>query len=147
MHFLPITFALVLIAGSMTAMQAPTNALLARAMGSPVSAALVSFLVGTVALLLIVLIAAPRPDPAAMKALPWWAWIGGLYGAVFVTVAAFAAPRIGVGALLITLIAGQLIVAVLLDHFGALGLPRRPIDVSRVAGLALVVAGVFLVRR
>lgn len=147
MHFLPFTFALVVVAGAMTALQAPTNAVLARATGSPVSAALVSFLVGTAALVLVVSFWAPRPDAAALRALPWWAWVGGLYGAVFVSVAAFAAPRIGVGALLITLIAGQLVVAVLLDHFGAMGLDRRPIDLFRVAGLVLVVAGVVLVRR
>lgn len=147
MHVVPFTFLLVIVAGAMTALQAPTNALLARAMGSPVSAALVSFLVGTAALVLVVAWAAARPDADALRALPWWAWIGGLYGAVFVSVAAFAAPRVGVGPLLIMLIAGQLIVAVLLDHFGAMGLERRPIDLARVGGLVLVVAGVVLVRR
>ena len=146
MHFLPLVL-LILFAGALTALQAPTNAMLARAADSPVSAALISFLVGTLALAAIVLAFAPRPDPAALRALPWYAWLGGLYGAVFVSVAAFGAPRIGVGLLLTLLIAGQLAAAVLLDHFGAMGLPRQPIGLSRIAGLLLIVAGVVLIRK
>jgi transporter family-2 protein len=77
---------------------------------------------------------------------PWYAWLGGLYGAFFVGVAAFAAPRIGVGVLLTAAVAGQLAAAVVLDHYGLLGLARHPISVTRVAGVLLVFAGAWLVR-
>jgi transporter family-2 protein len=138
---------LVFIAGAMVAVQAPTNAMLAKAGGSPVLAALISFVVGTIALLVVWLASGNRPGTAAFGGLPWYAWIGGLYGAVFVGVAAFAAPRIGVAQLITIGIAGQIAMALLLDHFGALGLPREPINLGRVAGAALVIAGVVLVRR
>jgi transporter family-2 protein len=138
---------LVFFAGAMVAIQAPTNAILAKAGGSPVLAALISFAVGTVALAIAWLGSGNRPGTAAFAGLPWYAWIGGLYGAVFVGVAAYAAPKIGVAPLITIGIAGQIGMALLLDHLGALGLTREPINLGRLAGAALVIAGVVLVRR
>jgi transporter family-2 protein len=138
---------LVLFAGGMIALQAPTNAMLARAGGSPVLAALISFAVGTAALLVVWLVSGSRPGTAAFAGLRWYAWIGGLYGAIYVAVAAFAAPRIGLASLITVGIAGQIAMAMWLDHVGALGLPRDPISLGRVAGATLVVVGVVLVRR
>ena len=143
--FLPIL--LVLLAGGMIALQAPTNAILARAGGSPVLAALISFAVGTVTLLLVWLANGNRPRVGAFGGLPPYAWLGGAYGALYVAVAAYAAPRLGLAALITIGIAGQIAMALLLDHFGALGLPREPINLGRIAGVALVFAGVVLVRR
>jgi transporter family-2 protein len=138
---------LVFVAGGMVAIQAPTNAMLAKAGGSPVLAALISFAVGTLALMLAWLASGNRPASAAFAGLPWYAWIGGLYGAVFVAVAAYAAPRIGLASLITIGIAGQIAMALWLDHLGALGLPREPINPGRLLGAALVLAGVVLVRR
>lgn len=138
---------LVLAAGGMISLQAPTNAMLARAGGSPVLAALISFAVGTLALLFVWLGSGNRPAPASFAGLPWYAWIGGMYGAVYVAVAAYAAPKIGLASLITIGIAGQIATALLLDHLGALGLPREPISVGRILGAVLVVAGVILVRR
>lgn len=138
---------LVFIAGGMVSLQAPTNAMLGKAGGSPILAALISFTVGTAALLLVWLATLNRPSPSSFAGLPWYAWIGGLYGAVFVAVAAYAAPRIGVASLITIGIAGQIAMALWLDHIGAMGLVREPINVGRVAGAALVLAGVILVRR
>jgi bacterial/archaeal transporter family-2 protein len=138
---------LVLAAGGMIALQAPTNAILSRAGGSPVVAALISFAVGTVALLLVWLASGNRPRAAAFAGLPPYAWFGGAYGALYVAVAAYAAPRLGLAALITIGIAGQIAIALLLDQFGALGLPREPINLGRIAGALLVIAGVVLVRR
>ncbi|HZH44908.1 MAG TPA: DMT family transporter [Lysobacter sp.] len=142
-----LTILLVLIAGGMVALQAPTNVMLAKAGGSPVLAALISFAVGTATLLVVWLASGNRPGLAPFAALPWYAWIGGVYGAIFVAVAAFAAPRIGLAALITIGIAGQILMALWLDHFGALGMPRMPISPARIAGALLVVVGVVLVRR
>jgi transporter family-2 protein len=132
----------VVLAGGATALQAPTNAKLAGAVAGPVNAAFVSFAVGIVAAFL-----HARPDMAAVKGLPAYAWIGGLYGAVFVVAAAWAVPRLGVATTITLMVAGQLLISLVLDHFGALGVPRAPISLTRVAGVALVIAGVVLVRR
>lgn len=142
-----LALATVVIAGGATALQAPTNARLALAVGSPVNAALISFTVGTVVLLIAALVLQTRPDLGAARALPWYAWMGGVYGAMFVVAAAFGVPRLGVATTIVLMVAGQLLVSLVLDHFGAFGVPRQPLNWSRVAGVALVVAGVLLVRR
>jgi transporter family-2 protein len=142
-----LAIVLVVVAGGATALQAPTNARLAAAVASPVNAAFVSFAVGTVALGLMVAALQTRPDWAATRGLPWYAWIGGLYGAVFVVAAAWGVPRLGVALTITLMVAGQLLFSLVLDHFGALGVPRQPLTLGRFAGVALVLAGVLLVRR
>jgi transporter family-2 protein len=141
------SLAAAFVAGSLIALQAPTNALLARGVGSAANAAFVSFVVGTLALLALAAALGARPASGATAALPWYAWLGGFYGAFFVAVAAFAAPRLGVTFFLMIAIAGQLAMALLLDQLGAFGLTRVEISPTRVAGILLVMAGAYLVRR
>ena len=138
---------LVLFAGGMIALQAPTNAMLGKAGGSPVLAALISFAVGTASLFGVWLASGNRPGVASFSGLPWYAWVGGAYGAIYVGVAAYAAPRIGLASLITVGIAGQIVMALWLDHVGAFGLPREPISLARLGGALLVAAGVVLVRR
>jgi len=129
------------------AMQGPTNSLLTQTVHSPITAAFLSFLVGTLVLGVIVAVQRVPADIGATLRQPWYAWLGGVYGAIFVSMVAFAAPRIGIAAALTLLIAGQTATALALDHVGAFGLPVRPITALRGAGMALVVVGVLLVRR
>jgi len=145
--FASIVLFAVLVAGAATAMQAPTNARLAVAMASPVNAAFVSFAVGTVALGLLAAVLHVRPDVTAARALPVWAWFGGLYGCVFVIIAAWAVPRLGAALTITLMVAGQLMISLALDHFGALGVPRHPVSLTRLAGVGLVFVGVLLARR
>lgn len=147
MPAIAIPLLLALVAGILIAVQAPTNAILAKASGSPVVAAFISFFVGTIALGALVAATSGRVFTPELRDVPWYAWVGGLYGAVFVAVAAFAAPRIGIGVLLTAAIAGQLLAALILDHYGFFGLPRQPVNLTRIAGVALVLAGAALVRR
>jgi bacterial/archaeal transporter family-2 protein len=141
---LPIVVAL--IAGLCVAVQAPTNAMLARASGSLWLAASISFLGGTAAVLAI-WAAIDRTPIAAVRQAPPWAWVGGLYGAFFVAAVSFATPRLGLAVTLTLTIAAQLTAAVVLDHFGVLGLGRNAISLTKLIGLALIVGGVLLVRR
>jgi len=117
------------------------------AVGSPVNAAFVSFAIGTAVLGLLALMMQSRPDLTAARALPWYAWIGGVYGVVFVVAATWAVPRMGVATTVTLMVAGQLIVSLVLDHFGAFGVPKQPINLGRIAGIGLVIAGVILARR
>ncbi len=146
MNAASITLVLALVAGVLMAVQAPTNALLGKASGSPVVAAFISFVVGTVALGVFVAGTSGRLF-APLKSVPWYAWLGGFYGAFFVAIAAFGAPKIGVGPLLTAAIAGQLLGAILLDHYGLLGLTRQPVSMEKVGGVGLVLIGAWLVRR
>ena len=137
----------VVLGGAATALQAPTNAKMMGAVGSPVNAAFVSFAVGTAALGILAVVLQVRPDIAASRALPWYAWVGGLYGAIFVVAAAWGVPRLGVATTIILMVAGQLLLSVVLDHFGVMGMPKQPISLGRVAGIGLVIAGVLMVRK
>jgi transporter family-2 protein len=138
---------LVLIGGAFLAMQAPTNAMLVPGVGSPLNAALVSFLVGSLVLLAVALVARAQPNLAVVRVLPWYAWLGGAYGAVLVAALTYSAPKIGVGPTVTLAIAGQVAMAMVIDHYGWLGMARHPVNAIRLAGLALVVVGVVLVRR
>ena len=142
-----LSLILAVIGGALLAIQAPTNAILGKATGSPIIAAFISFLIGTVALGAAVGVSSGKLFAPALKQVPWYAWLGGFYGAFFVAVAAFGAPRVGVGVLLTAAIAGQLAAALVLDHYGLLGLARHPITFSRGLGFVLVVVGAVLVRR
>lgn len=137
---------LTLIGGVMLAVQPPTNAVLARASGSFVLAALISFAGGT-AILFAIWVAGDRTSLTTLRGVPAWAWIGGVYGAFYVAAAAYAAPRLGVASMLTIAIASQLAAALMIDHFGWLELERSPVSLTRLAGVALVLVGVVLVRR
>jgi transporter family-2 protein len=139
--------ALAFLAGIFIAVQAPTNALLGKAAGSSIAAALISFAIGTAALAAVLLATGWVRITPALREVPWYAWLGGLYGAFFVAIAALVAPRIGVGALLTAAVAGQLLAALALDHFGLLGLPKQPANLARLLGLGMVFVGAVLVRR
>ena len=142
-----LSTAVILLGGALLSIQAPLNAQLGKAVGSPINAALISFLVGTLALIVVATVQRSAPNVAATRALPWYAWVGGLCGAVFVSAAAYAAPRIGVATMLSLAIAGQLVTALALDHSGVFGIPQHPVSAGRLAGMALVIAGVLVVRR
>ena len=137
----------VVFGGAATALQAPTNAKMMTAVGSPVNAAFVSFAVGTAALGILAVILQTKPDMAASRALPWYAWVGGLYGAIFVVAAAWGVPKLGVATTITLMVAGQLMLSIGLDHFGVMGVPKNPVSLGRIAGVAMVVGGVLLVRR
>lgn len=142
-----LSLILAVIGGALLAIQAPTNAILGKASGSPIVAAFISFLIGTVALGAAIGATSGKLFAPGLKSVPWYAWLGGFYGAFFVAVAAFGAPRVGIGVLLTAAIAGQLAAALVLDHYGLLGLERHPVTMARAIGFALVLAGAALVRR
>jgi len=136
-----------LVGGVLLAAQAPTNALLGKASGSAIVAAFISFLIGTIALGAAVAVTSGKLFDPGLKQVPWYAWLGGFYGAFFVAAAAFGAPRVGLGVFLTAAIAGQLAAALLVDHYGLFGLIRQPVTLTRAAGLLLVLVGAVLVRK
>ena len=141
-------FLLALVAGAMMPTQAAINNKLAGYVQSPVSAAFISFLVGTVGLF-VYLIASGTPISSIfnIKAAPPIAWLGGLLGAFFVTCTVVLAPRIGVAMTFSLIVAGQMLITLVLDHFGFLGVPVREISLARVFGILLITAGVVIIRR
>jgi transporter family-2 protein len=135
-------------AGCLVAMQAPINSRLGRSLGG-LQAASVSFMVGTVALVLITAVFAQGGLGALghVARVPWWMLVGGLLGATYVWVALETVRTLGVSGLTAAVITGQLAMSVVIDRFGLLGIARQHIGPSRVAGLVLLAVGLFLVVR
>jgi transporter family-2 protein len=134
-------------AGCLVGMQAPINSRLGRSVGS-VEAATFSFLVGTAALVLILLVARGGVGGLVhVDRAPWWALVGGLLGAVYVSVALVAVRTLGASGLTAVVIGGQLAISVAIDRFGLLGVARQSVGVQRILGLVLLAVGVVLVVR
>ncbi len=134
-------------AGCLVGMQAPINSRLGKTVGS-LQAATFSFLIGTAALLLIAaFVRGGLGNLSGVREVPWWALVGGLLGAVYVSVALIAVRTLGASGLTAVVIAGQLAISVAVDRFGLFGLAKQHIDASRIVGLVLLMAGVVLVVR
>lgn len=137
-----------LVAGFGLAAQVGMNTQLRKVLNSANLAALVSFLVGTLALVLLLMATrTPLPERAVIANVPAWAWFGGLMGAFYVAISTIVAAQLGATTLLALTLLGQLSTAVVLDHFGWLGMPENPVTWTRLAGVALLGLGVWLVSR
>jgi bacterial/archaeal transporter family-2 protein len=143
-----LPYILGLVAGFGLSAQVGMNSTLRRAMQNANSAALASFLVGTVALLgLLIATRAEMPTRETLAAVPAWAWFGGLFGAFYVSTSTIVASQLGATSLLGLALLGQLITSLVLDHYGWLGLPVHPITFTRLAGVVLLGGGVWLISR
>lgn len=135
-------------AGAALTVQVACNTQLRAELGSPVVATLCSFLVGSLALAAYALVSRePLPAGARVAGAPWWTWVGGLLGGAYVFATIILAPRLGPGAMFGAIVAGQMMSAILVEHFGVLGVAPHPASLARVAGVALIVAGVVVIRR
>jgi len=134
-------------AGCLVGMQAPVNSRLGKTVGTA-QAATFSFLVGTAALLLLASFwRGGLGNLGHVGRAPWWALVGGLFGAVYVSVALVAVRTLGASGLTAVVITGQLAISVVIDRFGLLGVAKQHIGVTRIIGLVLLVAGFVLVVR
>jgi transporter family-2 protein len=139
---------IALVAGAMMPTQAATNNKMAAVVASPILAALISFIVGTVALFVYALLSGETLSSLVeARNAPPIAWIGGFLGAFFVAAAVMLVPRLGVAMTFSVLIAGQMIVTLVIDHFGLLGVPVKEVSLVRLGGILLITAGVVLIRR
>ena len=138
---------LTVFAGGLIAMQAPINSMLGKSVGT-FAAASVSFVVGTIALVLItVLVGGGFGDVGEARHLPWYYLTGGLLGAVYVTTALVAVRSLGAGGVTAATIAGQLTLSLVIDQLGILGVDKQPITWERVLGVLLLALGTFLIVR
>jgi transporter family-2 protein len=134
-------------AGVSFVMQQAVNADLRAVLGSAAWAGFVSYLGGTVCML--VLAFAMRdalPPVTAVVRSNWWAWSGSLFGAIYIAISILLVPRLGTAAFVALLVAGQMLASLVFDHYGLFGAPERPADPSRLIGALLLVGGVILVR-
>lgn len=138
---------LLTLGGAGLTLQQAVNSRLTRSVHSPVLGALISFLVGGVALgLLAALNVFGRGRLTDLGTLPWWAWIGGLFGAFYVTLAIVGIPKVGPAVVVVCAVFGQLAASLALESLGWLGIPRVPLSPPRLLGALLVLAGIVLVQ-
>ncbi|MCW5923922.1 MAG: DMT family transporter [Saprospiraceae bacterium] len=138
---------IVILAGAMLPVQAGLNAKVGKALESPVHASFLSFVIGAVALVLYLLVTRQPAQWQQWREVPAVAWSAGVFGAVYVTITILAFPRLGAPLTFGLIVAGQLFVALLLDHFKILVAEQHPINFYRLLGVVLIVAGVVLIRR
>jgi transporter family-2 protein len=141
-----LALAALVAAGAVLSVQAPINAALARGTGDPALAACVNFLVGFLVMAAVCAVRGVWPVSGFLGQTPVWAWVGGTLGAFYITALILSVPLTGALTAAAAAILGQLAMAMILDHFGALGLPVREISWSRIGGLVLVMAGLLLSR-
>jgi bacterial/archaeal transporter family-2 protein len=142
-----LLYALALGAGVSVAVQQVLNGALRTALGSPAWAGFVSYLVGLLTMIVVLFALGERlPSWKAVADTPWWAWSGGVFGGVFILLMILLLPSLGAATLIALVVAGQMAIAITLDHFGAFGLASHPVSLSRLAGVALLIAGVVLIK-
>lgn len=133
--------------GACLSLQPPINAVMARILGSTLLAATLSI---AISLILVVLVwlswSKGAGDLAQVKALPWWIILGGIVGVVFVAGGVIVAPALGVAFFFVCVVAGQLLGSTLADQFGAFGMQVKPVNLMKLSGLCLVLAGSVLVQ-
>lgn len=137
-------FAVVLV-GLATALEAPTNAMITRSSGSALWAGLAAAIVGGATTLVLILLTRPKLAADWWSAPPAWIWVGGIYGAFVVVLSAWATPKLGAGTALVVIVAAQVALGVVLDHFGLIGLKAHAAGWLRIAGALLVIAGAAMV--
>jgi bacterial/archaeal transporter family-2 protein len=141
-------YLIALLAGAGLTIQVGMNATIRSATGAASFASLVNFIIGTLALCAFVLVTRQSlPARDALGAIPWWGWFGGLLGALYVASATVVGSALGGTTLLALTVLGQLVAALLVDHYGWLGFPEHPITFARVAGVCLLLAGIWLIAR
>jgi transporter family-2 protein len=134
-------------AGVFVGLQAPVNSRLGKEIGS-LQAATVSFTVGLLALIVVASLSSGGISGVANAGkAPWWALIGGVLGAFYVTVALITVRTLGLSALTAIVVSGQLAIAVVVDRFGLLGITKQQIGAPRIIGLVFLLVGVVLVVR
>jgi transporter family-2 protein len=140
-----------LAAGAALPLQGAVNAQLRSDLDAPVAVGVVSFAVATAAMAAVLLAGialgrAPAPRLGSLRRLPWWGWLGGFVGASYVVAVFLLLPEIGAAATIGLTVAGQQLASLVTDQFGLLRLPRRPLTPTRLAGAALLLAGVAVIQ-
>jgi transporter family-2 protein len=140
---------LALLCGIILTSQIGSNVLLGKLLGDSYVPAAINMLIGVVTTgLLLLIVHKPLPSGATAGTVPWYVWIaGGVLGTLYLTGNILLAPKLGAGALVALVVTGQLLFAVLCDHFGWLGFAQHTASLWRCAGCLLLVAGAALIAK
>lgn len=135
------------IAGSFLPIQAGLNTKMGKAIESPLYASMISFVTGALAALIYIAFTRPHVSWAGIKTVPAYVWVAGALGAFYVTAVILAFPKIGPALTFGLVVAGQMLIAILLDHFNILVAQQHSINIWRILGMLLIVGGVIIIRK
>ncbi|NYV27412.1 DMT family transporter [Streptobacillus felis] len=139
---------LAIFAGIVVTLQGPINVELGKSLGSDYWAALASFVIGTIFLILFMVITGQKaPTFAQFVNTSWWKYLGAITGAIYVLSVITIIPALGVGFATILLMFSQLVMAMIIDHYGLFGYAVKTFSFERMIGVALMAAGIFLINR
>ncbi|WP_026997912.1 DMT family transporter [Flectobacillus major] len=139
---------LAFLCGAVFPTQAAFNGKMSTIVGHPILAAILSFFTGFIALVIYAIIAQiPMNQFTAFRTAPWYVWLAGILGAFYVSTIIVLMPRLGVALTFGLVIAGQMTVSMLMDHFGLFNLPIREISAGRLIGAFFLLLGVILIRK
>ncbi len=138
---------LAVLAGAMLPVQAALNGKMGKVVGDPVYAALISFVVGSIALLAYTM--ATKTDLSTISQVGqahWSVWLAGVLGGFYVACVIILAPKLGVALTFGLVVAGQLGISLIIDHYGLIGIPVHVLSWQRIAGILAIIGGVLLIR-
>lgn len=141
--------ALALAAGAIVPLQTGTNAALSRGLGNGIMASFVVFVIAALCMGIVLLIMRQSmPAASQLTSIPAYAWVtGGILGTVYIFLLIYLAPKLGMASVTGFVVAGQLLMAVIFDHFGLMNFPVHAINWQRMAGILLMAGGLFLIKK
>jgi len=131
-----------LIGGAAVGLQSPMASLISQRLGTLESVFIVHIGGALVALIPLLIYGGGKLNQ--WRSVPWYALCAGVFGLIVIGAVSTMIPRVGIAASIVTIVAGQLLVGTILDHYGLLGAEVRQLAVTRVIGLVVVLAGVWL---
>ena len=141
LFLLPLTMGI----GIAMTFQTAINTQLREYLHSPLQAALLSFLVGTLLLAILVIVQAEqRPTLSSLALIPWYLWLGGCLGVYAISMSIYTAPKLGFLTLSGLIIFGQIVMSMIVDQFGLLGTDKTPVNWQRLLGGVVIFIGVLL---
>jgi transporter family-2 protein len=138
-------YVLLLLSGFGISIQGSVNGALGKTTGF-LQAAFISFVVGTVGLFVLLLFTG-KWDFSSVWTVPKWQLIGGLFGAFYITILALAVPNVGIGASVITVVLGQMLMSLIIDNYGWFNAPQIMFNSQRIIGVLLLIAGLIFINR
>lgn len=134
-----------LAGGVAVGLQGPMASMISQRLGILESVFIVHL--GGAIIALLPLLSAGGGKMSEWRSVPRYMLGAGIFGLVVISAISYMIPRVGVAASIVTIVAGQLLVSMLLDHFGLLGAAERALDLTRLLGMAVVLVGVWLTVR
>lgn len=141
-------FILAILAGAMIPVQTSSNTILSKNLGGILPATFYMFILAMICIVVALFVSkSSMPNIQQMASTPYYAWVGGIIGLVYIVTLVFLVPKLGIGTITVLVVSGQAISILLIEHFGLFGFLEKPVNLFRVAGVLFLILGVYLIRK